>query len=138
MLDYCGESDLWKHSLYSMCCHGHSQCLSFLFLPFPLHLPTQHIQNTLYSVLCHRYLCKRDSIDCASLPSFASQFSISGSDLRRTCSTLLCWCSASHARCPAIEANSSIKCDYDPSLSSSQSAISSISASDSTTRTLAY
>ena len=49
---------------------------------------------------------------------FASQFSISGSDLRRTCSTLLCWCSASHARCPAIEANSSIKCDYDPSLSS--------------------
>ena len=50
MLDYCGESDLWKHSLYSMCCHGHSQCLSFLFLPFPLHLPTQHIQNTLYSV----------------------------------------------------------------------------------------
>ena len=88
--------------------------IPFSALSFTLTYPTY----SEYSILCHRYLCKRDSIDCTSLASFASQFSISGSDLRRTCSTLLCWCSASHARCPAIEANSSIKCDYDPSLSS--------------------
>ena len=119
--------------------------IPFSALSFTLTYPTY----SEYSVLCHRYLCKRDSIDCPSLASFASQFSISGSDLRRTCSTLppilLCWCSASHAAVQPLKRTRPSNAimtppspPSSPSLSSSQSAISSISASDSTTRTLAY
>ena len=33
--NYCRGSSLWKHSPYSMSCHGHLQCLSFLFIAFP-------------------------------------------------------------------------------------------------------
>ena len=106
-----------------------SACHSFFWRSLTLsYLPCLHsiaytvIKNTLYSVLCRPYLGKSDSIDCASMASFSSQFSILGSGVFCEWSELFHPApnpsSASHARSPTIEADSSIKRDYDPAPSS--------------------